>query len=190
MRQVTGFTLIEMLLVVVIISIASAVAIPNIGSFMDKQKVVDVAEIVFEQVIYARSEAIARSQDVYVNVYVGPLDADNNPTWAIGVSTDKDCDPTIGGSATANACVLTVDGQKVLKRIVSTDHLGVAVTSPNVKNQIRFDPVRGTVPVGNNGTFLVSYKNRELQIIVGVIGRVKICTDPDNNPVGGYSSCV
>lgn len=182
MDKAKGFTLIEVMIVIGIVGIMAAVAIPNVSSFMDKQKITNAAESIYSQVVYARSEAIARSRNVVVNVTV---DVDDPTVWAIGVSTIVNCDPThdLGG---ANPCVLSVDGTDVLKRITSTDYTGIELASTT--NQFLFDPRRGTAPGSNNDTISISFKNRELNVIVGVIGRARLCT-PAPASVGGYSTC-
>lgn len=184
MQQVKGFTAIELLLVVAIVSIFAGLAIPSISSFRDKQRAISPAEAIYSQVAYARSEAIARSLMVYVNVKVAAL---NTPTttWSIGVSDNIACDPDITDRALANACVLSVGGQNVLKRIASTDYPGVSLTSS--QNQIDFDPTRGTV--GNAGTLTINYKSFDLFVVVSPIGRVRVCTNAANNRVGGYTTC-
>jgi len=185
-RQVKGFTIIEMMLVVAIISIFAGMAIPSISNFRDKQRAISPAEAIYSLVAYARSEAIARSAMVYVDVKVTALDTPTT-TWAIGVSTNSGgCDPDVTDLSLANACALDVGGQKVLKRITSSDYPGVSLETN--EDQIDFDPVRGTV--GNAGTITLSFKNRDLFVKVSPIGRVKVCTDPANNTVGGYSSCT
>lgn len=170
------------MIVVVIIGILAAVVMPSMANFMDKQRVVDAAEAIYGQVAYARSEAIARSRMVYVRVVV--TDPPSS-TWAIGVSTTQNCNPALTDPSATGACVLSVSGQNVLKRIVSTDYQDVVLATNTT--QINFDPVRGTA--GNPGTMTISYKNRDLFVKVSTIGRTRVCTDPTNNRVGGYSEC-
>lgn len=188
MRVEKGFSLIELMLVIGILGILVAIALPNMNSYMDKRKVINAAESIYSQLVYARSEAIARSSNVTVNITTNPADAQD---WALGVGTDAACDPThiIGDAA---PCTLSVSGTPVLKRIVSTDYPGVSILTTT--NQVTFDPVRGTVGVGQNGTVRIGLLRDgnvlyELDVFVGVIGRVRMCT-PAVGSVGGYAACA
>lgn len=194
MRKVQGFTIIELMVVIAIIAILAAAAVPNINSYMESRRVVSAAESIYSYLLYARSEAISRSQPVVLRI---TPENSATGTWELGVSTDTDCSPAIGNNKdthtpdTANACVLSVSGVNVFKRLVGKDYKDVTVAITGVEvddtHTITFDPVRGTVGVGENITIKVLHNKMELNVIVAPIGRVKICS-----PVGSgkrYKSC-
>jgi prepilin-type N-terminal cleavage/methylation domain-containing protein len=68
-NQVRGFTLVEILVVVVILGIASAIIIPQIGS-RDDLVVASGARMLMADLIYAQNRAIATQQKHYVQ-FVG-----------------------------------------------------------------------------------------------------------------------
>lgn len=63
-----GFTLIEILVVVVILGIASAIVIPQIGS-RDDMNVSTAARALMADLIYAQNLAIAKQKSYYVRFY-------------------------------------------------------------------------------------------------------------------------
>jgi prepilin-type N-terminal cleavage/methylation domain-containing protein len=65
-----GFTLIEILAVVVILGIASVLVIPNLGTRND-QYVAAAARVVMADLMYAQSQAIVTQNLVYVNFNTG-----------------------------------------------------------------------------------------------------------------------
>jgi len=182
-HKVNGFTIMELMIAVSIIGIIAMIAVPNMRAYMDKHRVISAAEAIYQQLIYARSEAISRSQNVVVRGAVG-ADTSN---WAVGVSTNTSCNPTLTDASTASACVLDVGGTNVLKRIASTEYPGVTLNDAPGLFTVTFDPTRGTIAVGENGTAYVRYGNYELRVIVSVIGRARICAG--GSGVRGYSPC-
>jgi type IV fimbrial biogenesis protein FimT len=204
-----GFTLIEMMLVVTILGIVLSMAVPSLSSYMDRRRVIAAAEALYGEFQYARSEAIARSQDVFVS-----FSTDGSDTWSVGVSTTGGCDPTETVVTAANACVMVIDDgdgnvhgtdpdgdgtdvtdndDLVLRVMRSTNHPRIemgntamgAVTFGGGVTQARFDSTRGVV-AGNGGTVALKLgDDHELRVILGQIGRVRICS-----PNGvGYSQC-
>lgn len=69
LRRTRGFTLVEILCVVVILGIASAIIIPQIGS-RDDLVVSSAARVLMSDLIYAQNRAIATQQRQYVQ-FVG-----------------------------------------------------------------------------------------------------------------------
>ena len=61
----TGFTLVEILMVVIILGIASAIIIPEMGS-RDDLRAAATARVVMSDIIYAQNRAIALQQKHYV----------------------------------------------------------------------------------------------------------------------------
>lgn len=72
-----GFTAIEMMIVVVIIAILTAIAAPNMGRMIRNQRIKTAAFDLFASLTYARSEAVKRNQSVTVT-------ANNAADWTRG----------------------------------------------------------------------------------------------------------
>ena len=103
-----GFTLIEVLLVIVVMGVLLSLAAPSFVTFTASQKVKTASFDLYATLVYARSEAIKRRQLVTV--------AANGGDWATGwtISTD------VGGTPT------TLRNQDALSGIVTSGTASVA----------------------------------------------------------------
>jgi prepilin-type N-terminal cleavage/methylation domain-containing protein len=194
-----GFTLVEVVVTLAIIGIIATMAVPSFSSYFDKRRVIEAAEDLYSNMQLARSEAIARSTDIYVRFNTTGAD------WQYGVSLNNLCDltktdPTV---ANANACVLVVDNgdgnidtgdattdsaDLILHRFTDDDYTDISMTLNTIpaNNQINFDPTRGTA---DNATItLQSSGGFQMRLIVGVLGQIRVCSPAGTTHVNGYSS--
>jgi prepilin-type N-terminal cleavage/methylation domain-containing protein len=155
-----GITLIEVMIVVAIIGILAALAVPSFSATLDKQRITGAAEAVLGDLRWARTEAIKRNKIVRVAFTTGS-------PWSYTIYAD----PT--GS---NTLLKTVNGSDFPSTTLSTASFagGVAYTT--------FDPVRGTNT--NIGTATITSNNFSAGVVVSTLGRVRIC-----GTMGGYETC-
>ena len=66
MKQDSGFTLLELLITVVLISIIMAIAIPSMREFTQNDRLTTNVNVLIGHLNYARSEAVKRSRQVAV----------------------------------------------------------------------------------------------------------------------------
>lgn len=89
-----GFTIIEMMITVTVLGILSAVALPSLSTFVRDQKVKAATSDVYASIIFARSEAIKRNQNVAICASTDGTGCANSANWATGwivfVDTDGD----------------------------------------------------------------------------------------------------
>lgn len=204
-----GFTLLELMIVIAILGLMAAMAGPSISGYIDKRKIINAAEAVYSQLLFARSQAISRS--AVVNVNFGYTDNADASTWLMGISTNSNCDvaQTVTPADVSDDCTLvvsdgdgnlddgtgTIDPGDLVYYVTSgADFNGVKVDSDGSgsggsPNSFSFNPTRGTA--GNETIYLTYDKGDsqyEMRVIVAVIGRVRICTPVGDKQVPGYTS--
>lgn len=140
-----GFTLTELMIVVTVMAVLMAVALPNFAVFVRNQRVKTASFDVFSSLVFARSEAVTRN----AAVTMAPLTAGS---WVSGwtvkdsggtVLRSQDAVPNINftifpasvvyaGSGRLSAAVnpfeLTADGSGITTRCISIDLSGRPVT--------------------------------------------------------------
>lgn len=215
-----GFTLIELLVVITILVAVTSFAAPSVSSYMDKRKIINAAEAVYSQLLFARSQAISRSENVHVNF--GYSDATDATTWLMGVSTNETCELDPSGDTTdangipqlpdaADNCTLVIDDgdgtvhgvdgaedvDDLTYHVLSgVDFNGIELDADGTgaggaPNEITFNSTRGTAE--NVTIYLVFSRGAsqyEMRVVVGIIGRVRICTPNNNKGVPGYTTCT
>jgi len=96
-RRTKGFTLVELMIVVVIVAILAAVALPSLGDFVENQRVKMAATDLMIVLTRARSEAIKRNTNVTVSPKSG--------NWANGWQMP---DPTTGDLIDDHAAIPSI----------------------------------------------------------------------------------
>ncbi len=175
-----GFTLIEFMATVSIAAVLLAVAVPSFGGMMAKRRVEGFAGELITDLQYARSEAVARNQEVRVTFGPG-------------------CYVLHLASATAASCT-QAGGAAVTPAAASIKSVQVAVGTPlNLTRQaslgwIEFEPVVGAAAndiaagVGIVEVTSASGKPWQLQVRVTQQGRVKTCSPAGSGHLVGYGS--
>jgi type IV fimbrial biogenesis protein FimT len=82
MRTEQGFTLVELLITVVVLSILVTLAVPSFREMMDRNAVTATANDLLSSVLLARSESIKREQPVIFSGNAGFT------TWQVAADTD------------------------------------------------------------------------------------------------------
>ncbi len=168
-----GFTLIEILAVLAIISIIFFYAIPSMQDMIEKTRLKGAADKLLADFRYARSVAILNNKPVYVTFKI------NNAQWCYGISTKTNCDCN------------TVDACQVNHQDASTsaeDFRGISLEKAKfgTDNIAIFEPNRGTTQIQglNNGTaWFISAQNKRIAVVVNRLGRVRSCS----HDITGYS---
>lgn len=197
-----GFTVIELMIVVVIVAIGVALAVPSWKAIIEKRHVVAGAERIASFIGFAQGEAIKRNQEVTVSWYSAGGHTSN---WCIGMTLgEDDCDCRETTTTESDFC--EIDG--VAYRLTQRDFVDMGFeflhTASNLKeSSFSFDPVRGLVTNNEDELLSNSYlfylhndlksggqRLYELQIRLNITGRIRICADDDRRAmIGGYPEC-
>jgi type IV fimbrial biogenesis protein FimT len=146
-----GFTLAEVMIVVLILGIISAFALPSMTQFVRDQRVKAATQDVFATLLFARSEAIKRAADVNVN----PVTANWAGGWSVAASgTNLKVQESIGGvtisGPVSGALVFRRDGR--LSATVPIFVVSSPASSTVTARCVRIDPSgRASILTDTNG---------------------------------------
>jgi type IV fimbrial biogenesis protein FimT len=170
-----GWTLIEVLVVLAMVGILAAAALPSFARMLIRRHLEGIAAQVGTDLQYLRSEAIARNAAVRIRFITLP--ADTGSCYVIHIGAEQTCSCDVSStSCQAGAIALR--------------HAGFAAESPvqvqaNV-GSMRVDPRHGTVsPTGT--VRVVTADSGAVHHVVSVLGRVRTCTP--GGLVPGVAAC-
>ncbi len=167
MRRERGFTIIELMVTIIVLAILLSMAIPSFQSMIERRRLIAVAESVYSDLQFARSEAVKRSENMRVTI-----DPANGSDWCLEVVEDE-----------SEASIVRTCGDPELNIEMVNDLFSVT-----------FGGVRG-VPLDNvipPAIEFASPSSLQLRVLIApYIGRIRMCS-PLIQGVGklsGYPSC-
>jgi len=168
-----GFTLMELLITIAIVSILASVAVPTYHSMISTQKLVGAAEKIKADMEWARSIAIRDNTDVLMK-----LTATGAGNWCYGFDdSDNNCDCTATGTSN-NACtVIGVNTQND-----QTSYGDVTLNSTVSGNKLNFES-RGVAD--NRGVLTFVADSKTVTININRLGRSTICS----NDISQFNNC-
>lgn len=175
-RKNTGFTLIELMIVVAIITILAVLAAPSFRDTMQRQRVEGAAETLIAALQNAKAEAIKTNRAMRI-VFMPDDDTNTLSTWCYGMTKagDATCICTVDADATNDCATGSI--------VQSTDYSGITLRFNNTNSRI-FNPLRGTSSAGTV-TFSAG-NNISLGVTTTTIGRVRVCL-PANSTLISYA---
>ena len=203
-----GFTLIELIIVVVIVAIGVALAVPAYGDLVQKRRVTSAAQRVAAFLAHAQGEAIKRNEIITVSV----KRAAGGETWCVGavIKTDAvdhcECDKPSTSNDDDDYCDFSPDeaGTPQLIDQTSGGAQSFIVNDSAVQGVpdndffFNFDPIRGTKVLDSGAadgdsheiTLISSNTNYSLKVDVSVTGRVRVCNPVSTKKVPGFKDCT
>jgi prepilin-type N-terminal cleavage/methylation domain-containing protein len=186
-RQSPGFTLIELVIVVVIVAIGVALAVPSFRTIVEKRHLTSATEQIAAFMTIAQSEAVKHNREVIVN-----MQRTNSSTWCIGATLGAAaCDCSELDTTVPNFCDIADVPQRIDQAyVISRDdyqfmHIMKVNGTTTANASFSFDPVRGTlldletilIETHTHTMEGVDEGTRDYSLVVQVspTGRVEIC---------------
>lgn len=167
-RGQMGFTMIEMMLVVVIAGVLLAIAAPSFRDMLERRRLEGQANELVTDLAYAKSEAVARNRNV-VLITGGGGTCYTIAAWTVPASRAGSCDCTAAAGA---RCTAGANNPLEIKTVT-------LVNSATVSNAtFDFEPVRGALqPVAPAtasvaASAVVALGSRNYTVEVTALGRV------------------
>ncbi len=152
MLRSRGLTLLELAMVLAVLAVLSALALPSMGARLDRQRAQSAAEGLAADLAEARFEAARRGQALFVHAEGQGAD------WCWAVATQAGC--ACGGSAAA--CQL--------RQVRAAEHRGVKLVQGL---SVRVDPA-GTAQQPHTA-LLETKRGERLRVEVSALGRSRVC---------------
>lgn len=151
-RRLSGFTLLEAMITVAIVTIIMAAVIPNYSSYLARQRLRHVAELLEQDLRRARTLSVDEGRNIYVSFNSGPQ-------WCWGVSRQTACNCATG----APRCELS--------GITHHEHRGMLLQSgQSVTFQAGMGRALDWTRIG-----ISNDRNQQLHIDLNPLGRPQIC---------------
>lgn len=172
-RHITGFTLVEAMVVIAIIAILAAVAGPAYQNAINSTRVKSAAEAVYSQIQFARSESVKQDRNLFVTVQ-----GSGTTNWCMGISNATGCDCNTAGS-----CSFGPVGGLAERNLMGADFTSITLAAN--ATELQFNSRRGATVSGGGTITVTGSTGMNTSIVTSTLGRVRIC----GGNVGGYPAC-
>ena len=197
LKKVRGFTLIELMIVVVVMIVLATIAAPAIGDFLLRSRVRAAADDLVGQLALVRTQSMRMDRDVILYAvasgtawcsgarqYVLPGGSVEGYTLATGTLTKCDC------SDSTDVANCTVAGNRSV--VDSGDYSGVEMSAGS-GTSLQFDRKLGVLTDLTGATLSVRSTSKptiyQINVVINPMGHAKACIPSGFVSFGGYPSC-
>lgn len=147
-QRIKGFTLIEAMITVAVLAIISAIAAPSLTPIIDSNRASSAATSIQGAILFARSEAIKRNEEVSVCPSTNQSTCSDSTDWQTGwiVYTEINGSHTILRSSAAYSSALTLSGPEEISfasggYLTPLGSASISSTSGNASRNICLTPI-------------------------------------------------
>lgn len=160
-----AFTLIEMMIVFVLITILTLIAVPTFTSLIQNHRLSATAENLYYVIQLARSEAVKNNTSVYISFLTGD-------SWCFGVNAGSSCNCSVAGSCTLGSYSAPQAQQLSLSSTYSSN--------------MNFEGTHGAASASGSFTLTLYGQTSPLMTInIGMMGNAQMCS----TGITGYTAC-
>lgn len=158
-RRLNGFTLLEMLIVLAVISLLSLIAIPSFDAWNERNAFKHAATGIASLAKQARMKALINKKNMF-------LIAQIEHNSCVLVSEEDSC-----SCATRRSCALTESSFLSLPSRWNTE-----LSTTNNEDKIVAFNKNGTLNFASNTTLTLSSQRFRAKLVINTLGRIKLCS--------------
>jgi Tfp pilus assembly protein FimT len=167
-----GFTVIELTVIMSVVVMILAMAVPSFTEYLDRRRLESATETIYTQLKHAHAQSLRKRVTVYASFNPGA-------TWCLGLSDSRSCNCTISNDCQLDSVENVIQGtsQKIDSLAVSGMSLAGGIGT------LQIDGVRGTLT--NAGSLTLSRNNKTVVLTMNVAGLINRCS----TSISSYPSC-
>ena len=187
-RRQSGFTLVELMIVVAVVILLLVIAVPSFAKFIDRSRLKGAAEAIVSMIGSARTASVQRNRDVAISF------GGSSPAWCVGANGATDPGTKGDAVSTATACDCTTSSNCTVGTMsnftIDSSNYN-SVTMGTQPSSFTFDSKLGTVSdLSSPSVTLTSPAGAyKLTLTVAPLGQPSLCVPSGSPSIPGYSSC-